>query len=329
MKVNLLESSSDVCPVCRTDRYLNPTMRLLLSPCYHNLCESCIERIFISGPAPCPQCSKILKKSQFVAQTFESLEVEKEVHIRQRIGKIFNKKLQDFDYDLEKYNDYLEESEELIYNLVHGVDLEQTNRRMETYKEENRQLIAANIQRQIAEEKLLQSRINAEAEEKLAKKSAYVAALAEEKRLKEEEKRKLLHQLETAPSQEAKTLILASLKRMHAMQISLSGERATVNISSLKEVTPAMTHRDEAERLALLQKAKREAAEAQTLANESHFDPFDHLYLDFNYKLDQNVVDEEFLRAKDDPKLFAGGFKPELLLDRAIWTSYVSFSTVA
>lgn len=52
-------------------------------------CESCIERLFTLGPAPCPTCSVVLRKSGFKIQTFEDLKVEEEVAVRRRIAKQF------------------------------------------------------------------------------------------------------------------------------------------------------------------------------------------------------------------------------------------------
>lgn len=52
-------------------------------------CESCIDRLFTLGPAPCPLCNKVLRKLAFMPQTFEDLGVEKEVAIRRRIAKEF------------------------------------------------------------------------------------------------------------------------------------------------------------------------------------------------------------------------------------------------
>lgn len=31
-------SAADVCPVCKTDRFLNPKLRLMVSSCYHKMC---------------------------------------------------------------------------------------------------------------------------------------------------------------------------------------------------------------------------------------------------------------------------------------------------
>ena len=32
------QSMDDQCPVCKSDRYLNPKLRLLVSSCYHKMC---------------------------------------------------------------------------------------------------------------------------------------------------------------------------------------------------------------------------------------------------------------------------------------------------
>jgi CDK-activating kinase assembly factor MAT1 len=85
----LADSSSDICPVCKSSRYLNPNMQFKVNPeCYHKMCESCVDRIFSHGPAPCPiaGCARTLRKAKFRRQTFEDLKVEREVDIRRRVA---------------------------------------------------------------------------------------------------------------------------------------------------------------------------------------------------------------------------------------------------
>jgi hypothetical protein len=41
----------DKCPVCLTEKYLNQNLKLLVSPCFHKMCENCVNRIFLGGPA--------------------------------------------------------------------------------------------------------------------------------------------------------------------------------------------------------------------------------------------------------------------------------------
>ena len=80
----------DICPVCKSSRYLNPDMKFLVNPeCYHKMCESCVERIFSHGPAPCPVagCHRTLRKQRFRKQTFGDIQVEKEVDVRKRVAK--------------------------------------------------------------------------------------------------------------------------------------------------------------------------------------------------------------------------------------------------
>lgn len=37
-KTQEFSSQDDQCPVCKSDRYLNPKLRLLVSSCYHKMC---------------------------------------------------------------------------------------------------------------------------------------------------------------------------------------------------------------------------------------------------------------------------------------------------
>ena len=82
---------SEICPVCKSSRYLNPKMRFLVNPeCYHKMCESCVDRIFSQGPAPCPVagCGRTLRKARFRKQTFGDIRVEREVDIRRKVAAV-------------------------------------------------------------------------------------------------------------------------------------------------------------------------------------------------------------------------------------------------
>lgn len=69
--------------------------------------------------------------------------VEKEIDIRKRVLKDYNKKEEDF-ATLREYNDYLEEIETIIYNLTNNIDIVGTNKRIEQYKKDNKELILKN-----------------------------------------------------------------------------------------------------------------------------------------------------------------------------------------
>lgn len=89
--LSLADPSPDVCAVCKSSRYLNPNMKFKVNPeCYHKMCESCVDRIFSHGPAPCPiaGCARTLRGNKFRTQTFEDLKIEREVDIRKRVMRV-------------------------------------------------------------------------------------------------------------------------------------------------------------------------------------------------------------------------------------------------
>ncbi|KAG8533215.1 uncharacterized protein KY384_001998 [Bacidia gigantensis] len=136
----------DMCPVCRSTRYLNSNLRFLVNPtCYHKMCESCVDRIFSQGPAPCPVagCARTLRKARFRKQTFEDLKIEREVDIRSRVAKVFNRRQEEF-LNLRNWNDYLEQVETLTFNLLYEVDVEETEAKMASYEAQNAESIRRN-----------------------------------------------------------------------------------------------------------------------------------------------------------------------------------------
>ncbi|CAB0008278.1 unnamed protein product [Nesidiocoris tenuis] len=132
-----------VCPRCRTTKYRNPSLKLMVNVCGHSLCESCVDLLFLKGSGSCPECGVPLRRSNFRVQLFEDPVIEKEVDIRKRVLRDYNKKEEDFS-SLEEYNDYLEEIEEIIYNLTNGLNTVETNKRIDQYKKENKDVIMKN-----------------------------------------------------------------------------------------------------------------------------------------------------------------------------------------
>lgn len=179
-------ATSETCPVCKSSRYLNSNLRFLVNPeCYHKMCESCVDRIFSHGPANCPipGCKKTLRKHRFREQTFEDIRVEREVDIRKRIAQVFNKREEDFE-DLRAYNDYLNEVEDITFNLVERIDVEATERRLENYRKQHVDEIKAN--QSLAEDESLSYAALQKEEEKQAK-----ARRAAARREEEEERREI------------------------------------------------------------------------------------------------------------------------------------------
>ncbi|XXH06038.1 hypothetical protein Hte_012483 [Hypoxylon texense] len=156
------------CPVCKRNRYLNPNIKFLINPeCYHPMCDVCVTNIFSKGPAQCPYatCHKTLRQRGFRAAFFNDLRVEREVDIRQRVAAVFNMAQDDFQ-SLRAYNDYLQQVEDLTFDLVSGGEAErrQAEQDLLAYEQKHRDDIEKNRKRGREVESLRRQRETAHAE---------------------------------------------------------------------------------------------------------------------------------------------------------------------
>ncbi|CAI8508195.1 unnamed protein product [Pichia kudriavzevii] len=205
---------ADLCPVCKTDKYLSPEIQFKINPeCYHKICDACVDRIFALGPHPCPypNCEKVLRRNKFKAQVFDDLLVEKECDIRRRVLSVYNKKEDDFQTSV-MYDQYLEEIEEIVYNLLHRVDIERTEERLKQYSIENKQSIELNnAQREQEYEKFIKIQ-KLERQHKSERRRLTSEIAEEEKKLKDLEKQQILDQLQNAASDKDPQLILEQIR---------------------------------------------------------------------------------------------------------------------
>ncbi|XP_075386933.1 CDK-activating kinase assembly factor MAT1 [Tenrec ecaudatus] len=152
------------CPRCKTTKYRNPSLKLMVNVCGHTLCESCVDLLFVRGAGNCPECGTPLRKSNFRVQLFEDPTVDKEVEIRKKVLKIYNKREEDF-ASLREYNDFLEEVEEIVFNLTNNVDLDNTKKKMEQYQKENKDVIQKNKLKLTREQEELEEALEVERQE--------------------------------------------------------------------------------------------------------------------------------------------------------------------
>lgn len=106
-----------VCPVCKCDSYFNPNIKIYTSPCFHRICVTCLYRIFQQGYSPCPECGTLLRRINYISSTFEDIEVEKELKFRKLMNNYFYRNEDEFEDEIE-YNNYLEEYENALFNLL-------------------------------------------------------------------------------------------------------------------------------------------------------------------------------------------------------------------
>ncbi|KAG5342211.1 hypothetical protein C0989_004523 [Termitomyces sp. Mn162] len=156
---------------------------------------------YFSMDDQCPrvlsQNVRVLRKLAFMPQTFEDLSVEKEVAIRRRIAKEFNKRREDFS-DLGTYNDYLEEVEDITFNLINDVDIAKTEARIQAYREENAALIELNIQREEAYVQALKEQEEADRRERENRAMELRREEEEEREEREKGKKEIIDKLETS-----------------------------------------------------------------------------------------------------------------------------------
>lgn len=219
----------DMCPICKSSRYLNPNMRFLVNPeCYHTMCESCVDRIFSLGPAPCPYagCGKILRKNKFKEQLFEDLAVEREVDVRKRVARTFNQREVDFD-SLASFNNYLEEVEGIVFNLVNNVDAQETEAKLQSYEQANRSTILANSVRQKQDDEQVELRTKYEKELKMQAIKLKRQVEQEEEQIKRDGQVQLIRELATSKGDAESIRIKiqsSTLKRSSARRRELENE---------------------------------------------------------------------------------------------------------
>lgn len=125
---------------------------------------------------------------------FEDAMVEKEVNIRKRILRDYNKREEDFP-TLREYNDYLEEIETIVYNLANNIDVVETNKRIEQYKKDNREQIVKSKSKLGRNEYELEEMIELEKQKEEERRIELVREEAEAKKKKIREKEALIDEL--------------------------------------------------------------------------------------------------------------------------------------
>jgi hypothetical protein len=170
-----------ICCRCERDdaNYLDPNAKIWYSKCGHLLCERCKRELFQKHRMnKCPRkgCGITLGAQDFSAETKEQREYAEEKRVRDRLSKVFNKTLSDFNGNVAQYNDYLEHVETLVARLVTGSEREKaaTEAEIAAYRETNKYSIDLNVARQHAAQQAARERLAAEtaAREEAARRSA-------------------------------------------------------------------------------------------------------------------------------------------------------------
>jgi CDK-activating kinase assembly factor MAT1 len=264
-------------------------------------CESCIQRLFLQGPAPCPICKTILRKQNFTIQTFEDLFVEKELQIRHKVQKFFNKRPEDFK-SLREYNDYLEQVEDIMFNLINNVNVQETQEKIDKFRQENKDIIQKNLSKQHKEDRLFNIQLEKEKKEKMLRKEALLKQAQEQEELKQQRKEKIIHELATAESDEKAKEILEAEK-----------SKVVVPTSAIQYVQLDM----------------------DSIMDHDEFEEYDEYleemeqdeFMDANksYQVQPNYVDPWTAAIKSSEKALvarAGGYLPRILYEKALYAAF-------
>ncbi|ORD96578.1 TFB3 [Hepatospora eriocheir] len=111
------------CLICKIDSFIDPSIKLYISPCLHQVCEVCLFKVFDLTPSPCPQCGTLLRRINFMAPTFEDIAVEREIKVRRFLNKYYGKYLKMIDENFnpalnKEVDDWLEKYESYLFELL-------------------------------------------------------------------------------------------------------------------------------------------------------------------------------------------------------------------
>lgn len=108
-------------------------------------------------------CHKTLRKKNFHPPFFADLAVEREVDVRRRVGAVFNRRQEEFK-TLRDWNNYLEQIEELVFDIVQGTDIERkkAEERLKLYAEKYKEDIKESARAEKEDEELAKRRQAAE-----------------------------------------------------------------------------------------------------------------------------------------------------------------------
>jgi CDK-activating kinase assembly factor MAT1 len=308
-QTNTLHSSplDDICPVCKSNRYLNPSLTFLINAeCYHTMCTSCVDRLFTSGPAPCPVagCHKTLRKRGFHAAFFGDLNIEREVDVRKRVGAVFNRRQEDFE-TLRDWNNYLEGIEDLVFRLTEGNPHEKREAEMalKDYAEMNRLEIEEN-ERTEREEEEMGRRAQAQADERARRRR-------EEARKREEEERRDLER--------TKREAIENLARSEGNAEEITRRAEELILEKTEKMKRDHLEEEKRDKGIVLRGLKKR----KPVEREEPYDPFGGLDLTpARYVLQRHYKNEWLKPAESDPRHMVGGYSVEEYYARTMFEAF-------
>lgn len=314
----VVSSDTDMCPVCKTNRYFNKDMEFLINPeCYHPMCSNCVNRLFKDAPNQCPyaDCNKTLRRKGFRPPWFADLAVEREVDIRKRVATVFNMREDDFD-TLESYNAYLNEVEDLTFDLVFATDDKVRNaaeQRLKAYEAEHKAQIERNKKAGKAADEASRLRMAAEREAARQRQATALREAAEERIRKVQDREEALDELTRAPEGVAGKVML---KRRNQKVAPVQSQDIP-----MRDAAPTATSEDTtASRMSIFRGLKEKP---KPVRNEGPYDVFaGGDFTPDRYKLQDRISLPWLEEISRDQRFLVGGYDVRDYYARAMYDAF-------
>jgi hypothetical protein len=201
------QDDADLCAECgirqnAESNMTNTLFEVCTDPkCGHKFCSNCLHDLFSNQGKrqfACKRCTAsgrqiLVRKDKLSKKSLEETEVEKDVRVRKKVLAIYNKNESSFP-NARAFKDYEEEVEDLIYNLVHDINVAETQARIKKYASLNEESIAFNEGKRSEEDQVLDKAIRLQSAE-LYQKLNEIRAADEEERLYQRERKRQVNQL--------------------------------------------------------------------------------------------------------------------------------------
>jgi CDK-activating kinase assembly factor MAT1 len=228
----------------------------------------------------------------------------------------FNRCEEDFDTLLD-YNNYLNDVEDITFNLVNKIDVAETERKLVAYAEANKQAISNNMARE-SQTKLSRESIKAH-ENDLTRLRREAAQIEDEQRLREREesRRDLIEKLATGDASAVEAVKAAQTVKLKKTSARKAMQGAQNNLEGKKA---DMASRSGAADSAFEIKGLKKRVEPQP---EKAYDPFADLSFQPKYFVLQDRYAWHWLDdARKEPKYAAGGYNVQDYCARALCDAF-------
>lgn len=204
------------------------------------------------------------------------------------------------------YNNYLEEVENMTFNLLYNVDVKATKDKLSSHEKQNASSISRNKTLQKQESANAEALLASQKEQAKIRRAEAMREEEDERREREEGKRELIHRL--AEGKGDADQIVQETQKVQLKKSSARGEKA--RLAQLKQQSQARND--------VLKADNGTASAAFTIEGlkpveevepDKPYDPFGGITLETDYYVLQEDYEHPWLeRLKTDPQLTAGGY---------------------